>query len=167
MKPLMNLDEVELVAESDGPFEERHGDIGERIGAKKLGYSLTVVPPGKRACPFHNHRNEEEMFLILEGTGILRFGDKEYPLRKSDVIACPPGGRDVAHQIVNTGTLELRYLSLSTREELEVCEYPDSNKVGVFAGQRGRRDLRALFRAGDAVDYFDGEIPETDVAGER
>ena len=55
MKPLINLDELELITEENGPFAERYGVISDRIGAKKLGYSLTILSPGKRACPFHNH----------------------------------------------------------------------------------------------------------------
>ncbi|MGH6933313.1 MAG: hypothetical protein ACREEE_12875 [Dongiaceae bacterium] len=72
------------------------------------------------------------------------------------VIACPPGGRDVAHQIVNTGETDLVYLALSTMEQAEICEYPDSNKVGVAVGAQGNRVLRLIFRADQAVDYFDG-----------
>jgi uncharacterized cupin superfamily protein len=65
-----------------------------------IGYNLTVLPPGKVQCPFHCHHGEEEMFLIIEGEGELRFGDKRYPIRKHDVIACPPGrarGRSPDH----------------------------------------------------------------------
>ena len=61
----------------------------ENAPALHSRYNLTVVPPGKTACPFHNHRVQEEMFFILEGTGLLRFGDREYPLRPHDVIAAP------------------------------------------------------------------------------
>jgi uncharacterized cupin superfamily protein len=46
-------------------FEARLGDIGRRLGAQKLGYNLTVVPPGKRAFPFHNHHINEEMFVVV------------------------------------------------------------------------------------------------------
>jgi uncharacterized cupin superfamily protein len=74
------------------------GSIGRHIEARKLGYNLTVVPPGKTQCPFHCHHGEEEMFLILEGQGKLRFGDQRYPIRKHDVIACPQGGPEVAHR---------------------------------------------------------------------
>lgn len=98
------------------------------------------------------------MFFILAGSGLLRFGDQEYPLRAHDVIAAPPGKRDVAHQIINTGQTELRYLALSTNKRHDICEYPDSNKIGVAVGEAGNRDLRALFKAEQAVDYFDGEF---------
>jgi len=157
MKPVINLDELELESHEGGPFQGRFGVIGERIGAQKLGYNLTICPPGKKVCPYHNHHVNEEMFFILEGEGLLRFGDREYPLRKNDIVACPPGKRDVAHQIVNTGTTDLKYLALSTMERSDICEYPDSNKVGVYVGEQGNRDLRLLFRVEQSVDYLDRE----------
>ena len=126
-------------------------------GPEKLGYNLTVLPPGKAQCPFHCHRGEEEMFLILEGEGELRFGDKRYSIKKNDVIACPTGGAEVAHQIINTGPTTMRYLSLSTIVDLEVCEYPDSQKILVAASQRGPSGLRKLFRAENTVEYYDRE----------
>src|SRR5262249_17722358 len=132
MKPIVNLDELELKHQAKGPFEARWAGISKRIGAKRLGYNLTVVPPGKMAVPFHNHRNNEEMFIILDGEGTLRCGDAEYPLRKHDVGAFPPGGREVAHQIINTGTRDLMYLALGTNEPCDIWEYPDSNKTGAY-----------------------------------
>jgi uncharacterized cupin superfamily protein len=158
MKPVMNLDEAQFDdIEENGRFTSKRASIGIHIGAKKLGYNLTVLPPGKVQCPFHNHRGEEEMFFILEGEGELRFGDKRYPLRKHDVIACPPGGPEVAHQIINTGTVDLRYLALSTLCDIEVCEYPDSEKMLVVTGLPGEPGLRKIVRAEATVDYYDRE----------
>jgi uncharacterized cupin superfamily protein len=157
-KPVMNLDAVEFDdIEDNGRYTSRRGQISDHIGAKKLGYNLTVVPPGKVQCPFHNHHGEEEMFLLLEGEGELRFGDQRYPIRKHDVIACPPGGAEVAHQIINTGTTTMRYLALSTLSEVDACEYPDSQKVLVVTGQRDDEGLRKIFRAENTVDYYDRE----------
>lgn len=158
MKPVMNLDELAMQSHQDGPFQGQYGIISDRIGAKRLSYSLTICPPGKMVCPFHNHHINEEMFFVLEGEGTLRFGDREYPLRKHDVIACPPGKREVAHQIVNTGNTDLKYLALSTNDPHDICEYPDSNKVGVYVGEQEARHLRMMFKCESQVDYFDGEI---------
>ena len=97
------------------------------------------------------------MFLIIEGEGELRFGDKRYPIRKHDVIACPTGGPEVAHQIINTGTTTMRYLALSTLSEVDACEYPDSQKVLVVTGQRADDGSRKIFRAENTVDYDDRE----------
>ena len=156
-KPIMNLDEVAFDdIEENGKYTSKRGSIGRHIGARKLGYSLNVVPPGKRAVPFHNHHVNEEMFLILEGEGELRFGDQRYPIRKHDVIACPTGGPEVAHQIINTGTTTLRYLALSTMSELDSCEYPDSGKILIVSDQ-GDAGLHKMFRAENTVDYYDRE----------
>ena len=72
------------------------------------------------------------------------------------MIACPPGGLDVAHQIINTGKTTMRYLALSTLSEVEACEYPDSRKVSIVTGQRADSGLRKMFRA-ETVDYYDRE----------
>jgi uncharacterized cupin superfamily protein len=158
VKPIMNLDDVEFDdVEDNGIYTSSRGQISDHIGARKLGYNLTVLPPGKVQCPFHNHHGEEEMFLILEGEGELRFGDKRYPIRKHDVIACPPGGPEVAHQIINTGATTMRYLALSTLVDVETCEYPDSQKILIVTGLRGERGLRKMFRAENTVDYYDRE----------
>jgi len=159
MKPFLNIDEIENFEESDnGPFKEKYAVIAPKIGAKKLGYSLSVVPPGKKACPFHNHQINEEMFLILEGTGLLRFGDKEYPLKKHDIISCPPGGQEVAHQIINTGEAELKYLSLSTMEPYEICEYPDSKKMLALVADGDQNRFKHIGKLEQAVNYFEGEV---------
>jgi uncharacterized cupin superfamily protein len=157
-KPFVNLNDVQFDdVEENGYYTSRRALFSARIGARKLGYNLTVLPPGKAQCPFHSHRAEEEMFLILDGEGELRFGAERYRIRKHDVIACPAGGPEVAHQIINTGTSDLRYLALSNLETVEVCEYPDSNKVGVFAGRPDDARLRKLFRAETDVEYYDRE----------
>ena len=145
-----------------GNYDIRRADIARRIGARKLGYNLSVVAPGKRNCPFHSHHAEEEMFFILEGSGELRYGDTRHPLRAGDVIACPPGGPETAHQIINTGTEELRYLAVSTEHSLEMAQYPDSGKFAVkaeFGTAPDGTPRRFIFvgRETQPVDYWDGE----------
>lgn len=169
-RPVINLDEV--VIEERAPFFQpqgaaaerfgsRSGAVGARIGARMLGYNITAVPAGKRAFPLHNHHANEEMFFILQGTGELRIGQERYSLRSGDFIACPPGGPEVAHQIINTGTGELRYLAVSTMVSPETVEYPDSGKVALISRQNAPdgslRLVRHVARQGDSVDYWEGE----------
>jgi uncharacterized cupin superfamily protein len=171
---ILNLADVEL-EESPVPLSPdlerkfggaRRGFIGTKLGAKKLGYNLTAVPPGRRAFPLHSHRVNEEMFFVLQGTGIVRLGSESFPVRVGDVIACPPGGPETAHQIVNTGDEELRYLAVSTRLSPEIAEYPESNKFGVLAefadGESGRQIFRYLGRPQESLGYFDGEPLDED-----
>jgi uncharacterized cupin superfamily protein len=169
--PILNIDDVELVPRSPvfaatGPaaahFDARMGQVGSRVGAQKLGYNVTAVPPGKAAFPFHCHRVNEEMFFVLQGSGEVRIGATTYPIRRGDVVACPPGGADKAHQIRNTGTEELRYLAVSTKLSPEIAEYPDSGKFGVLAefppGLDGKpQGFRFVGKQSLSVDYWEGE----------
>ena len=146
----VNIDELKLEHFAKGDkFESNSVRIGPVLGAKDLGYSYDVVPPGKRACPFHSHRGEEEMFFIVKGKGRLRYGDEKRQIRAGDVIGCPIGGPETAHQIVNDSDEELAYLSVSTMLPAEVCEYPDSKKIGAYGG-----GLRHMTRAEHDLDYW-------------
>jgi len=89
---VVNIDELKLEHFAKGDkFECNSLRIGPLLGAKDLGYSFDVVPPGKRSCPFHSHRGEEEMFFIVRGTGLLRYGSETRKIRAGDVICCPTG----------------------------------------------------------------------------
>ena len=150
---VVNIDELKLERfEKGAQYMSDCVRVGQPMGAKELGFSYDEVPPGKRACPFHSHRAEEEMFFIVRGSGTLRYGSETRKLRAGDVICCPTGGPETAHQIVNDSDEELAYLSVSTMAPVEICEYPDSNKIGLFA-----EGLRHMTRAGAEIDYWADE----------
>ncbi|WJW76435.1 cupin domain-containing protein [Thiohalobacter sp. IOR34] len=160
--PILNIDAVSLEdwVHGDG-FAARLGAIGRHLGARKLGYRLVVLPPGKAAWPLHAHYVNEEMFFILQGQGCLRLGPARHPLRAGDVIAMPPGP-ERPHQIVNDSREELRYLAVSTMEEPDIVEMPDSGKINIMVGSppggnKSARKLSACFPKGAAVDYWEGE----------
>ena len=143
-------------------FESRATRLGGAVGAKELGAQYIVVPPGKTAYPLHNHHNNEEMFVILEGEGTYRRADETWPVKAGDVIAAPAGGVETAHQLINDGVAELKYLAISTRNDPDIFEYPDSGKFGLSAGipDGGSMQAAKLFYVGrkdTAVDYWDGE----------
>lgn len=163
-KSIINLDELEFHEWSNGErFAGRMGEIGQAVGAGKLGYNLTVVPAGKRAFPMHNHHAIEEMFFILEGEGEIRIGDERQPVCPGDVIACPTGGPETAHQIINTmDEGDLKYLAVSSVSYPDVCQYPDSGKTLVsqrWHGADGKENtLRFILGEGEGqVDYWEGE----------
>jgi len=170
-KPVINIKDIALETWPAGAllsgqasqrYEAKMGFIGPRIGAQKLGYNITAVPPGKSAFPLHNHYINEEMFFILQGSGELRVGEYTYAVREGDFIACPPGGKENAHKIINSSTEELRYLAVSTKISPEIVEYPDSGKFGVLHEQGIGSDgkpTRFVFvgRESDSRDYWEQE----------
>jgi uncharacterized cupin superfamily protein len=124
--------------------------------ARKLGASIDTVAPGKLSCPYHFHHAQEEMFIILEGSGSLRVAGEMLPLREGDVIFIPPGP-EYPHQIINTSEAPLKYLSISTREFPEICEYPDSNKYLATMRDENGTSFNGLQRTDANLDYWDGE----------
>lgn len=173
-KPIVNLAELQFAprpaalapsGRAAEAFDARIAPVASQLGARKLGYNVTAVAPGKAAFPFHSHHANEELFFVLQGSGVLRIGTRTYPVRAGDFIACPAGGPETAHQLRNCGTEELRYLAVSTLVYPEIAQYPDSGKFGVYdrvpgapAGAPGA--FRFVGRASDAVGYWEGEGSE-------
>lgn len=141
-------------------IDARVAFVSRQFGASKLGYNVTAIPPGKRAFPFHNHQVNDEMFFILSGSGTIRIGEEQHAIRSGDIISCPAGGPETAHQIVNTGTEELQFLAVSSTFSPDIVEYPDSGRFGVLAdltptpdGQP--RSLMYVGREADSLPYWD------------
>jgi uncharacterized cupin superfamily protein len=158
-KPIVNIVDVTLAQSGYGMrFAVQTGEIGDALGLKSLGCMLHVVPPGKTAFPFHRHHGCDEMFLILSGAGEYRLGEQRLPVRAGDCLGAPAGG--AAHQIINTGVEELRYLGFSNNGAADAVEYPDSGKVSVRVGAKGiyygDATLKLRGRLTEA-DYWDGE----------
>ena len=89
-------------------------------------------------------------------------GEQSYSIRSGDFIACPPGGKEMAHKLINTGKDELRYLAVSTKISPEIVDYPDSGKFGVLEepaiGPDGQpKRFVYIGRQSDSGDYWDGE----------
>jgi uncharacterized cupin superfamily protein len=130
--------------------------LARGTAARKLGASVDTVAPGMRSCPYHFHHAQEEMFVVIEGSGTLRVAGELIPLRAGDVVFVPPGP-EFPHQIINTSDSPLKYLSISTRESPEICEYPDSDKYLAMATLAEGRFFDAIQRSRNSVDYWDGE----------
>ena len=98
------------------------------------------------------------MIYVIDGAAVLRFGTEEVAVTAGSVIACPPGD-EYAHQLINAGVADLRYLVVSTMAFPDICEYPDSNKVGAYgtAAVGSKVGLRALYVRDRNVDYYEGE----------
>jgi uncharacterized cupin superfamily protein len=113
-----------------------------------LGVNHVRLTTGTTACPFHYHLREDEAFYVLEGRGVLRYGDELYDIRVGDCVSCPAGTKQ-AHQICNPYEEDLVYLAVGRFDPHEVCVYPDSEKVMI----RGVKMLGHL----TPKEYFDGE----------
>src|SRR4051812_1584525 len=147
-------DEAEVGPGGDEPpgYElTRAVRVGKQIGAAKLGMTVYELPPGQAICPYHFEWTDEEWAIVLAGTATVRTPGGERELQAGDTI-CFPAGPDGAHAIGNRSGETIRVAVLSTKHEFGIAEYPDSDKVGIWAG-----DQHYMLRRSDQLEYWDGE----------
>jgi uncharacterized cupin superfamily protein len=144
---IVNLADVEPDTEAHGDVQGPWHDLGRAAGSVTTGLQHIFVPPGKLSCPQHCHSAEEEIFVILDGEGVLWLGDDEIPVRRGHVIARPPATR-VAHAF-RGGEEGLTFLAYGTREPNDIVWYPRSKKI-FWCG------VGVIARV-EPLDYWDGE----------
>ncbi|MBE7211854.1 MAG: cupin domain-containing protein [Gluconacetobacter diazotrophicus] len=127
-----------------------------RFGMGRLGVNARRVPPGHSACPAHTHLLADEVFVVLEGRGLFRYGDQVHAIRAGDCISCP-ADTGIAHQIANPATPDdagdLVYLAIGAEPPADVCTYPDNGQI-VIDGLDRRGFLRE-------AGYYEGQPDPT------
>jgi uncharacterized cupin superfamily protein len=142
-----------IVATEDHPpevfdrpgYEGEERDLARAAGSIRSGLRHTVLRPGALSCPPHWHTAEEELFVVLAGSGEALLGDDVLDLRAGHVL-CRPPGTGVAHAL-RAGPEGLTYLVYGTRVPGDLVHYPRSGKI----------KLGGLFVRVEPVDYWDGE----------
>jgi uncharacterized cupin superfamily protein len=144
---IVNVDDVVSRHADRGDVAGERRVLGEAIGSQRSGLRQLLVEPGALSYPPHCHSAEEELFVILEGSGSLLLGEDEHAVRAGSVVARPPG-TGVSHAF-RAGDEPLTLLAYSDRDPNDICFYPRSGKVSL-------RGVKAIFRV-QRVDYWDGE----------
>jgi uncharacterized cupin superfamily protein len=125
--------------------------LTKALGAEALAVKSFVLPPAQSLCPYH-YEYEEEWLLVLEGTATVRTPDGEHVAPRGALMCFPPGPAG-AHKVANPGEEPVLALMWSSAREPSVSVYPDSDKMGVWAGE----DHVLLRRSDGHVDYYEGE----------
>lgn len=133
-------------------YESIRHPIVPRDGAKQCVVSVYEIPPGKSAYPYHYHTQNEEVFYIINGNGMLRTPSGEKKVSAGDFIFFP-ANEEGAHKLTNISESEmLTYIDFDTTNEIDVTFYPDSKKMGIWG-----KEINQLFRTSDHVDYYENE----------
>jgi uncharacterized cupin superfamily protein len=102
-------------------------NLGDVVGSLETGLSHMAVAPGGEGYPPHCHSAEEELFVVLEGSGTATLGEESEEVRRGSIVARPPGTR-VPHSF-RAGTGGLAYLAYGTREPDDVVYYPRTDEI--------------------------------------
>jgi uncharacterized cupin superfamily protein len=86
-----------------GDLRARRKRLGAAASAVRLGVAIIDIDPGARSTPPHSHVDEDEVFLVLRGSGISwqSSGSKDvraYAVGVDDVLVHPSGGD--AHTLI-------------------------------------------------------------------
>ena len=102
---IRNLDEQTPFTTADGSTIRSILDKTNAPVAKQSLAEASLPPAGK--TDRHYHKLAEEIYFILEGSGQMEIDGKEQAVGVNDAILIPP---NAWHQIINTGTEDLRFL---------------------------------------------------------
>jgi len=73
---------------------------------RRCSLAEEVLPPGCAVTP-HHHRELEEIYYILSGSGVMTVGEESREVSAGDAIYVPRGER---HTLNNTGSEPIRLL---------------------------------------------------------
>lgn len=122
-----------LISIKDVPqFDYRFGDlqmgrmqdVGRNVGSDKIGLVIQTIAPGKRASRRHRHLFQEELLIVMAGTGVLLHGDQRIPIAAGSCVCYRAGDPD-AHTFENDGATDLVVWAFGNRFQYEVAVYPD------------------------------------------
>ena len=153
----VNIAEPEFEWDGEDPDGFRAGmfRFGKHVGAERTGATVYELPPGQSICPYHYEYGEDEWLLVLQGRPTLRRPGGTEVLGPWDVVFFPPGP-DGAHGVRNETEETVRVLMFSTIVHPGATVYPDSDKIGIWTGNR---DDDVLVHRTSGVDYYAGEVP--------
>lgn len=145
MPDILNVDSLPEEFIDDPKFESQMRTLylGTAAGSEKIYVNIDYVKPGAKSVKYHSHSKQEEFFLILEGSGILRMNDDETPVKKGDFVA-KPAGKEIAHQFINNGSEVLQILDCGLNEKDETITYLDDEVIFL-------KRQRMAFKISDAL----------------
>jgi uncharacterized cupin superfamily protein len=149
---VVNLDELE------GEAGGRVKPLARTAGAEQTGLNWVSLDEGEEGAPPHLHSADEEIFVVLDGEGVLQLWPtpqraragveyEERPLRAGNIVS-RPASSGIAHGF-RAGPTGMTILAYGTRRPNDVCFYPRSNKISF-------RGLGLIARLDDLA-YDDGE----------
>jgi uncharacterized cupin superfamily protein len=130
-------------------------DLGCAAGSRWTGLRHFELEPGTLSGPPHCHSAEEEIFVVLDGSGVLELmrspaddaDAEQHPVRTGSVVARPPG-TGISHAF-RAGEDGMTLIAWGTREPNDICWYPRSQKIYW-------RGVDVVGRV-EALDYWEGE----------
>ncbi len=119
-----NLTEYEFVNPANGMSVPGKVFLAESLGASGMEASFQVMPPNAGMPFFHRHRRNEELYIVLKGTGEFDIDGDVIPVKEGSVVRIAPDG---SRSWKNTGNEAM----------IMLCVQGVSGSLTEFAGHDG------------------------------
>jgi mannose-6-phosphate isomerase-like protein (cupin superfamily) len=104
----MVLETREKVRDGQGTAAFTHFVEGKGAVQKNTNLLAEITLPQGASIGYHQHIDETEFYLILEGTGTVNDNGKEKPIQPGDAMIT---GNGAFHSIANTGGIPLKMIA--------------------------------------------------------
>jgi uncharacterized cupin superfamily protein len=144
---IVNVTDVEPVAFKRAGVDASSRFLARKLGARRTALNLTTLAPASESAPPHCHSAIEELFVVLDGDGVLLLGtdEEEHPVCAGSLVS-RPAGSGVAHGF-RAGARGMTMFAYSDLDPNDMCFYPRSGKVLM-------RGLGVVFRP-ERVPFWD------------
>ena len=150
-KPVVNVLDDGKLDRSERALVQKDDESYDRFFMPLLGpgrafFRVEVLENGESSARFHSHSSLDEYYLILEGSGTLRYNGKEVEVKQGDLIGKPVGPDSTSQLIADRGSV-LRVLDMEVWHDRpygskDLIFNPDFNEI-IMRGP----GWRALFPA--------------------
>jgi uncharacterized cupin superfamily protein len=123
---IAHWDDVEGHRRAKGEFDATWQRLGPAAGTKGVAVNRVRVSPGKLPTPPHSHGASEEVYFVLEGTGLAWQDEQVHEVRPGDCVI--HRANELEHTFV-AGPDGLEYLVFGTIHPTEIAWLPRSGAV--------------------------------------
>ena len=102
----------------------RMADLGRSLGSQRIGLTIQTIAPGHWSSRRHRHLFQEEILVVVSGSGTLHHGEERVAVGPGDAVCYLPGDPE-PHAFENTGTEALVIWAFGDRVPHEIAIYPD------------------------------------------
>ncbi|MGH3003482.1 MAG: cupin domain-containing protein [Gaiellaceae bacterium] len=123
---VVHWDEVEGHRSAKGQMDATWRPLGRAAGASGVGVSRVRVEPGKLPTPPHSHGASEELYFVLDGSGLAWQDEQVHEVGPGDCIV--QRANELEHTFV-AGPDGLDYLVYGTNHRTEIGWLPRSGAI--------------------------------------
>lgn len=100
-------------------------ELHEKLGLTGAEVSINNLPAGASVPFVHSHKENEEIYIITEGSGTFKIDEDTIEINKGDAIKISPNGK---RQLFAKETTGISYICIQVKEN-SLTEYTENDAI--------------------------------------